>query len=91
MVKWDATVGKKQCMGDTWKVTGELLTKQEMRILLHTKNMYILKQLLNMVTAGIEALVSEYILTPSINSSLLKHCAPNQFCRWQSLRPRAGL
>jgi hypothetical protein len=37
---------------------GELLTKQAMRKkLLYTKNMYILKLLLSIVTAGIEALV----------------------------------
>jgi hypothetical protein len=43
-----------------WKVTsGELLMKQAMRkkILLYTTNMYILKLPLNIVTAGIEALV----------------------------------
>jgi hypothetical protein len=47
-------------MMDIWKVTfSELLTKQAMRTtnLLHTKNKYILKLLLNKVTAGIEALV----------------------------------
>jgi hypothetical protein len=42
-----------------WKVTSsELLTKQEMRKnVLYTKNTYILKLLLNIVTATIEALV----------------------------------
>jgi hypothetical protein len=47
-------------MSAIYKVTsGELLTKQAMRkqILLYTKNMYILKLLLNVVTAGIGALV----------------------------------
>jgi hypothetical protein len=61
--------------------------------------MYILKPLLNLVTARIEAFVSRsnflyacvkevrpcelnYVLTPSINSSLLlKSCDPNQFFR----------
>jgi hypothetical protein len=40
-----------------WKVTsGELLTKQAMRKkILYTKNMYILKLLLNVITTGIEA------------------------------------
>jgi hypothetical protein len=43
-----------------WKVTSsELLTKQAMRkkLLLYTKNTYIPKLLLNIVTTGIEALV----------------------------------
>jgi hypothetical protein len=41
--------------------SGELLTKQAMRktILLYIKNKYILKLLLNVVTSGIEGLVSE--------------------------------
>jgi hypothetical protein len=41
-----------------WKLnSSELLSKQAMRkkIVLYTKNMYVLKQLLNIVTAGIEA------------------------------------
>jgi hypothetical protein len=41
-------------------IFGELLTKQATRkkeILLYANNMYILKLLLNIVTAGIEALV----------------------------------
>jgi hypothetical protein len=43
----------------TWKITSsELLTKQAMRKkLLYTKYTYILEVLLNVVTAGIEALV----------------------------------
>jgi hypothetical protein len=54
---------KESCNGCTrtiQKVTsGELIRKQAMRkkILLYTKNMYILKLLLNLVTAGIEALI----------------------------------
>jgi hypothetical protein len=43
-----------------WKVSsGELLTKEERRIKIYyiQKNMYIIKLLLNVVTAGIEALV----------------------------------
>jgi hypothetical protein len=67
------------------KVTsGELLTKQATRtfFLLYTKNMYILKLLLDIVTAGIEALKFSHVLTPSINSSLLlKCCELNQFFR----------
>jgi hypothetical protein len=39
------------------KITsGEQLKKQAMRKILHKKNTYILKLLLNIVTAGIEAL-----------------------------------
>jgi hypothetical protein len=41
-----------------WKVTSsELLTKQAVRKKLYTKYAYILKLLLNVVTAGIEELV----------------------------------
>jgi hypothetical protein len=54
---------KESCSGCTraiQKITsGELLAKQEMRkILLYTENTYIHKLLLNVVTTGIEALVS---------------------------------
>jgi hypothetical protein len=48
-------------MRDVQKVSSsELLTKQAMRkeIVLYTNNMYIRKLLLNVLTAGIEALLS---------------------------------
>jgi hypothetical protein len=39
-------------------ISSDMLTKQAMRKkILYTKNTYVLKQLLNMVTSGIEALV----------------------------------
>jgi hypothetical protein len=48
--------------------SGELLTKQAIREkkLLHTKNRYVLKLILNVVTAGIETLVSgnKFFCTP---------------------------
>jgi hypothetical protein len=46
-------------MRAVWKVTFiEMLTKQAMRkTILYTKNTYILKLVLNVVTTGIEALV----------------------------------
>jgi hypothetical protein len=46
-------------MRTVWKVTsGELLTKQTMRKKrLYTKNVYVLKLFLNIVTARIEALL----------------------------------
>jgi hypothetical protein len=60
MVKWGCNIREETIYGDTWKVTSdELLTKQAMRILLYTKNMYILKQLHNVLLAGFKALVSE--------------------------------
>jgi hypothetical protein len=77
-------------------ISGELLTKQAIKKhLLYTKNTYIFKRFLNLVTAGNEALrfcmpVSKksaacelsHVFTPSINSSLLlKRCDRNQFFR----------
>jgi hypothetical protein len=70
--------------------------------LLYTKNMYILKLLLNVDTTGIEALVLSgkflyacelsHILTPSINSLLLRSKPVLQVGnRWQSLRARTVL
>jgi hypothetical protein len=57
---WGATLGKKQYTRAIQKVTSsELLTIQAMETrLLHAINMYILKILLNIVPAGIEAFIS---------------------------------